>query len=342
MKYNISKTAQTIIDLRNGTYRAFSAEANPEVINEVLRTKFKEMLPAPNAMGRYNYRKMVKALPDVFEIIEEVLDVTINDAWKTDPFYQQFVDSRNLALGDKADFILEADTLLTVNKFAGNTWDTDRERVSGRKKISLDTEWFYVHVYDDFERFLTGAITAEVLLTKMTEAFTRHIDTMISVAFNDAAINLPAKFNTGAPLSTTELQALIRNVKTATRSPISIMGTEMAITRLNELAEVKYSNDMKNEIYSTGKLAKWMGNSVIEIPQSFKPGTYDVAVDEDFVLIVPMGSDTKFIKFVDEGETRSQEKTEQENHDQTLSWQVQRKMGCGAIFGKMFGKYTMQ
>jgi hypothetical protein len=342
MNYNISKTAQMIVDLRNGTYKAFSAEANPEKVNEALRAKFKEMLPVPNAMGHYNYRKMMKALPEVFEVMEEVLNITINDAWKASTFYNQFVDSRNLALGDKADFIIDTDTWVTVNKFSGNTWDTDREKVSGRKKITVDTAWFYAHVYDDFERFLIGAITAENLLVKMTDAFIKHIDTMVAVAFNDASTNLPAAFNVAATLATADMRELIQKVKTASRANVNIMGTEMAITRLNELAEVKYSSDMMNEVYSTGRLAKWMGNTVVEIPQAFTPGTYDWAVDNDSLLIVPAAGDNKFIKFVDEGETRSRDLTEQDTHDQTLDWQVQRKMGCAAIFGTTFGKYIIQ
>jgi len=117
------------------------------------------------------------------------------------------------------------------------------------------------------------------------------------------------------------------------------MGTEMAVAQLNELSEVKYSEKMMNEMHSTGRLAKWMGNTVVEIPQAFTPGIYDWAIDNDSLLIVP--DNDKFIKFIDEGETRSQEKSEEDNHDQTLSWQVQRKMGAGAIFSSIFGKYVI-
>ena len=340
MKYNVSKTAQMILDLRNGTYKAFSAEATPEKINEALRAKFNEMLPTPNANGKYNYRKMVKALPAVFEIMEEVLDVTINDAWKSIPFYAEFVDSRNLALGDKNDFVIEPNNWISVNEFAGNFWGTDRQKLTGRRKISLDTKWFAAHVYDDFERFLVGAISAETLLNKMTEAFIRHVDTMISIVFTDAAENLPATFQTAATLNAQDLRELIQKVKVASGKNVRILGTEMAIAQLNELSEVKYSNEMMNELNSTGRIGKWMGITVVEVPQAFTPGTTDWVADNDSLLIVP--ENEKFIKFVDEGETRSRELTEQDNDDQTLSWEVQRKMGAGAVFGSVFAKFTIQ
>jgi len=339
MNYNVGKTAQMILELRNKTFKAYSQET-PEGVNEVLRSRFTEMLPTPNAMGRYNHRKLMNALPQVFEIMEEVLDVTINDAWKADPFYREFVDTRNLALGDKNDFVIADNSWVTVNTFAGNYWGTDREKLGGRRKLSLDTKWFAAHVYDDFERFRVGAITVEELLSAMTEAFVRHVDTMIAVAFNDAANNLPTALSVTNILTTQDLRELIAKVKTASRKNIRIMGTEMATAQLNELAEVKYSNDMKNEVYSTGRLGKWMGNTVVEIPQAFEAGTFDWVVDNDSLLIVP--ETDKFIKFVDEGETRSRELTETDTGDQTIDWEVQRKMGCGAVFGSAFGKYVIR
>ena len=338
MKHSLTGIAKMIVDVRNGTFKAYSTET-VEKVNEALRAKFNEMLPKPNAMGHYRHRDLVKALPEVFAIIEEVLDVTINEAWRSEPFYRDLVDSRNLALGDKNDFLIEDNTWISVNRFSGNTWDTDREKLSGRKRISLDTEWFYAHVYDDFERFRIGAISVETLLNRMTEAFIRHVDTMIAVVFNDAATNLPATFSVAATLTTQDMRELIQKVRTASRKNVRIMGTEMAVAHLNDLQEVKYSEKMKNEVYSTGRLGKWMGNVVVEIPQSFTPGTYDWAVDNESLLVVP--ENDKFIKFIDEGETRSQEKSEQDNHDQTLSWQVQRKMGAGAVFSSVFGKFTI-
>ena len=337
-QYELSGIAKMIVDVHTGTFQAYS-NGNVASVNEALRAKFNEMLPTPRANGTYKYRDLMKALPEVFAIIEEVLDTTINEAWRSDPFYRDLVDARNLALGDRNEFLIEDDTWISVNRFSGNTWDTSREKISGRRKISLDTAWWFAHVYDDFERFRVGAIDVQTLLTRMSEAFTRHVDTMVATVFNDAAVNLPATFSVASALAAAEMRELIQKVRTASGKNIRILGTEMATAHLNELQEVKYSEKMKNEVHSTGRLGKWMGHTVVEIPQSFHPGTFDWVIDNDSLLVVPEGE--KFIKFVDEGETRSQEKTEDDNNDQTLSWQVQRKMGAGAIFGSKFGKYTI-
>ena len=339
MNYNLTGTAKMITDLRHGTFKAFS-KADPAQVSEIVRAKFNELLPTPNAMGTYKWRDLRDALPKVFAIIEEVLDVSINDAWKADPFYNEFVDARNLALGDRNDFIIEDNSWLTVNEFSGNTWDTGREKLIGGKKITIPTKWFYVHAYDDFERFRLGAITIEQMVTKLTEAFVRHVDSLIAVTFNDAATNLPAPFNIAAALTVPDMRELIQKVKTASRKNVRILGTEMAIAQLNELAEIKYSENMMNEVYSTGRLGKWMGNTIVEVPQAFEHGTYNWVVDNEVLLVVP--ENEKFIKLIDEGETRSQELSEQDNHDQTISHQLQRKMGAGAAFSSLFGKFVIQ
>lgn len=336
--YDISQEARAIVDLRNGQFKAFSA-ASKETMNESIRAMFTEIMPTPNANGRYNHRQLEAALPKVYAILEEVLNVTINDAWKTVPFYAAVVDARNIALGDQNRFLVEDESFLTVNKFSGNTWDTDREKLGVRAEISIPTNWFYARWYDDYERFLTGAISVESLANRLTQSFINHVDNMIAAAFNDAGTNLPAAFTFAGTLSTSDMKEIILKVKTASRKNVVIMGTELAISQLNDLGEVKYSDAMMNELYSAGRLGKWMGTTVIEVPQGFKHDSFDWSVENNTLLIVPESE--KFIKFVDEGETRIRDLTQQDTHDQTIDSQTQRKMGCAAVFGSMFGKYTI-
>lgn len=51
MKYSLSQTAQAIVDLKNGTYKAYSQESS-EKFNEAIRAKFIEIMPTANAMGK--------------------------------------------------------------------------------------------------------------------------------------------------------------------------------------------------------------------------------------------------------------------------------------------------
>ena len=63
----------------------------------------------------------------VFDIIEETVQSLLVTGWGNDPFFQKYVDQRNLALGDKNEFYTEDNSVLSVMKVAGNHHDIIRQ-----------------------------------------------------------------------------------------------------------------------------------------------------------------------------------------------------------------------
>jgi hypothetical protein len=59
----------------------------------------------------------------VFDIIEETIENLLVTGWGNDPFFQKYVDQRNLALGDKNEFYSEDDSILSVMRVSGNHHD---------------------------------------------------------------------------------------------------------------------------------------------------------------------------------------------------------------------------
>ena len=62
----------------------------------------------------------------IYEIVEEVVNTTIGENIFNSPFVENFVEVKNRALGDTTSFYTEGG-LLTVSRFAGNRWDTNRQ-----------------------------------------------------------------------------------------------------------------------------------------------------------------------------------------------------------------------
>jgi hypothetical protein len=61
---------------------------------------------------------------EVFNIVEELADqVMIDGEYKKNAFFNQFVEIKNLALGDKNEFYVKAINQLEVAEFSGNHWD---------------------------------------------------------------------------------------------------------------------------------------------------------------------------------------------------------------------------
>jgi hypothetical protein len=65
----------------------------------------------------------------LFEIVEEILVKTIIEGLPEDNFFQQFVESRNLALGDQNSFYIEDNSLFVVADTAEGTQAVRRQRL---------------------------------------------------------------------------------------------------------------------------------------------------------------------------------------------------------------------
>jgi len=61
----------------------------------------------------------------LFQVIEEVVDQTVNTGWRKNEFFNNFVEMKNMADGDKNEFWIEKDIILSVEKVSGSNHDLD-------------------------------------------------------------------------------------------------------------------------------------------------------------------------------------------------------------------------
>ena len=241
----------------------------------------------------------------------------------------------------KNEFIVEDNSVLVASRFAGNHWDTDRKKLHGKRSFSVDTEWFYVHVYDDLERFLKGIITLPEMVAKMQKAMQNSIDDRIFTAFNGAGTYLPAAFQVSGTYDRIKMTELIQKVQYASQKNVVLAGTKTALSAIADGINSDWiSASQKEELATTGSVLKNTGLGVvgIEIPQTFVRGTYDFKVDNKSIYVLP--DNEKFIKVYFEGDTRARELGSTDKHDQNIDTQIQTKVGVGCVFSNVFGKYT--
>ena len=279
---------------------------------------------------------------EIFTIIEEVINTNLPLAWEDSPFYKQFVETRNGALGDKNEFYVRDASILVATSFAGNHWDTDRKKIGGLNGFQLDTEWIYIHVYDDFERFLKGLTTVNDLINAMQGAMNRAVDERIYTAFNGAGTYLPAALQVTGTYDEGQMRELIQRVQVAAQKNVILAGTKTALANIaTGMNSAWISNAQKEEMATKGAVLELtgLGVSAVEIPQTFIRGTFNFKVDDSSIFVLP--DNEKFIKLYFEGDTRARDLTEIQTHDQTIDSQVQTKLGVGVVFSSVFGKYTM-
>lgn len=317
----------------------FADENQAKYTDQAVREAFFEIL----GQDKLTWQAWRNHKNEIFTVMENVLTTNLPNAWEMSPFYRQFVEYRNGALAEKNEYVIDQDGILVASRFSGNHWDTERQKIQGKRSFSVPTEWIYIRVYDDLERFLTGAIDLATMMRNMQNAFQREIDGRIFAAFNGIGTYLPEAFKeTGAYVRETMME-LIQRVQTASQKNVVLAGTKTALANIAEGIDANWiSQSQKEEMATTGALLNLTGLGVtaIEIPQTFIRGTYDFKVDNKSIYVLP--DLEKPIKLYFEGDTRARDLSEQDTHDQTVDSQVQTKLGHAVILSSLFGKYTIE
>ena len=131
---NFSANVQTVFNNDANDFMAFSKlltdvalgkqEVSKEEANKKIVEVFQGVLGIDQNSRPGDVRKAIRrnqAL--IFDIIEETVQSLLVTGWGNDPFFQKYVDQRNLALGDKNEFYTEDDSILSVMRVAGNHHD---------------------------------------------------------------------------------------------------------------------------------------------------------------------------------------------------------------------------
>lgn len=280
---------------------------------------------------------------EIFTVIENVLTTNLPKAWENSPFYDQFVEVKNGALADTNEYVIDQDGILVASRFSGNHWDVDRQKLQGKRSFSVPTEWIYIHVYDELERFLNGATSLPEMMTKLQNGFQNEIDARIYTSFNGIGTYLPEAFKeTGAYVRETMMD-LIQRVQIASQSNVILAGTKTALAAIAEGIDSKWiSNAQQEEMATKGALLNLTGLGVtaMEIPQVFVRGSYDFKIDNSSIYVMP--NNTKPIKLFYEGQTRALDYNENNTHDQTVGTIAETKLGSAVIMPSLFGKYTVE
>lgn len=339
-----------MMDVSNGTLEdgITVKEANDKIVS-----MFKQVIGVDEKSTKAEVRKAIKKNQQVlFDLIEEVVPNLLRTGWQDNPFFNEFVETRNIDIGDQNVFYTEDETLLSVSKVSGNHWDIDRQRLGKGATFSVTTSWYGIAVYSEYERLLIGAEDFATFVTKLYEAVDRFVNESIYEAFVSAAAQLPGGaggsgqwVKTGALDSAAKdtFMTLIEDVQMATGMDVVIMGTKTALSKLEGMQNIDWvSSEMKNERYSTGKLGYFEGIRLVEIRQGFRLNdTTHRLVDDKQLFIMPVG-DNKFVKVVNEGQPEMRQVQDNTiNQDFTYDYRYMFKMGVGVQLGLRFGVWNI-
>lgn len=328
---NVQAIIDLGIDLARGKVTQFSADE----ANEVLRKALNELASMED--GKFDYKKFRKNKIAIFEILEEVLDVKVEEGLKSQ--FDRFVDYRSVAFGDKLQFRPPNRELFRVDAIAGGTNNIRRQRLGEMQPFQIETGWYGVKIYEELERFLSGRVDWTDMINRVERSFANKISEDIFVAIKAAYTGITAPFAHTGAWDLDEFNKIVEHVRAATGLTPMVIGTRMAVSKATPNANY-ISDQMKNDRNNNGYFTTVEGIQFGIIPQSHKIGTYDFIIDDDFLLILPNG-DEKMIKFVMEGESLIQEINGQDNADMSQEYGFFKKYGAAAVSGDIYGVYII-
>ena len=339
MRTNFSADEMKVFDLANDLARGdFSIHVDKEKVsradleNYLRDTINKDILKGATLYQAYRRNNIV-----LFEIIEEVVNLTISNDLIEIPFIDNFVDFKNRALGDKTAWYSEGKSYLSVVSFAGNHWDTNRESLDAGAEFTLPKEWVYIHIYDELERFLLNITSFERFTDVIYKSFNKYIKERVYMQFQNVMSVVPVEFSANGN-SDEAVGNLCDLVQAAGGySSLTIAGTKGALRKLADSIPDRYFADSQREVKAkTGSIGEWEGNRLMVIPQVLKPDTFELALDNDVIFI--LGGDVKPIKLEWIGDTRTQEVRDGRiNNDMTMELQVQTCFGISMLLPEAFG-----
>lgn len=329
---------------------AMSAEkVSKKEANGKIREVMFEVIGLDENASKKEIRKAIRRNQiAVYEVIEELIPNLVKTGWQENPFFQKYVEYRNMDIGDTNEFYVADESILTVSELSGNHHDLIRQRLGEGTAFSVKTSWYGVKIYAEFEKFMAGNVDWATFVQKIYEAFDNKVNSMLYEAVMAAGDKvLPTDmFTLSIQMQAQNVDKIIQlvdDVSAVNGEEAVIMGTKVALSQLTKLQDVDWiSDDMKVERNTLGRIGMWEGITLVEIPQAFAQNDLSKRmVDNKRLLVMPVG-DNKFIKMYDEGDSQIKEVSDGiTNMDKTIEYEYQQKMGVATVINKKFGQIKM-
>lgn len=327
------------VDTCKGVQTSFTSHQ----ASEVIRKEFTDIFGTdkPNFKDFRHTEKVATA----FEVLEEVVDVLITEGFSNNPFFDQFVEYRDLTLGDKNEFYVEDKSMLAISEVSGSHWNLRRQKLDVGESFSVKTRFYGASVYTDFLRMVAGRVDFPALVQKIQKALAEKMAIDIYGQFMGTMQYLPAEFKeSGSFVGETAIEIIEHVQASNNNAPVVIAGTKQALRKLtgsySTTNSFLVSDNMKDTINKTGILTEWNGYQLLEIPQVHKVGTFDFAIDEKRLMFLP--ANVKPIKVVREGTSMiNQTSSGTDNMDMSIEYTFLTNYGIASVFNTYFGMYEI-
>lgn len=284
-----------------------------------------------------------------FELVEDVVDTSLDTGYRESEWFNQLVDYRNLALGDLEQFHAEDDNvILNIATVGSSHHDYILQRPPVGSDYTLPMVRYGAAVGIDLNRYFAGQESIDKLVAMLTKSVMLKNQGIIAGALSDAVAKIPVSdgfVGTGA-LVKADFDEIVDNV-TALYGAAVVLGTKSALRKVTALNAdgSTWSEGMKADIAAMGRLGSYEGTTLVEIPQRFTDKSLKTKLMDDKKLYILPSADYKIIDFVTRGETeidQIMDKGEANGRiDDIGKYELQYENGVAVKANKQFGVWTL-
>ena len=346
---------QLMTDLALGR-EMFDAEAGREITKAEAEDKIRQFsLDVLGITDIKNKKQVNRAIRDNgqawFDIIADTVDVAIEVGFQGSDWFNMVAETKNIKYGDRQDFYIEDDALLSISKAGVSHHDHIIQTIKGGKTETIPTSLYVVKVGADINRYVVGQVNWTKLIEAIAKSYEAQIQEEVCSQIDNVASKLPSTSNlfvgngTLSAASKDNFDGIIDNVSAANNgADIVLMGSRAALAKINKIADTNWgATAQKDNVMNTSTIGIYNGAKMMIVPNRFKDKTWTAKVfSTNKIFILPVIGDAgKFVKFVDEGDTEILEKTNRGDYTSDIqTYEVQRHMGVGTVLGRMIGVWT--
>lgn len=306
---------------------------NDKPADDAFRNMLYDALHLERGSEKIPYANWREHKNKVFQILEVAVDAVMPTLIKDQ--YDRFADTRVVAAGDKPVFKIKDNSLFHVSMIASGNQSIQRQELHN-SQFTVDTDWYGTAAYAEFEQLLVGQIDWKHYVDTSARSFTTFIGQRVFEAFTNSYDSLRAVRKVTGTYDEDKLLELVQHIQASSGGKqVEVYGTAKALRKITK--DLDKSSDMKDEFNRVGYVNTIAGVDLIALPQAYKTGKEEFAVDDNTLVILPKGE--KIVSIVLEGDAIVKEDDGENRTDMQREFKTMKKFGIRVAALSIFGMY---
>lgn len=321
---NLVQLMKTVARANASAPSAYSFNGTNYSYNDLNETLRKELNEYAGSFAQYRENKNL-----IFSLIEETVDDVLPK--RVQEAYEMFAEVKTFGQGDKPLFRRKLSARTRAKQFitrVGLEGVYEVFKLGGEESFEVPTSAIGGAAQIGLEEFLDGRADFAELLAIVMEGMDELIYHEVGKALQGAIGQLPTN-NVVATNDFIEKEFdRLLTIASAYGDPTIYCTNEFAVKMVPKEGW-RYTEQMKGELWSTGRLATYKGRTVVILPQGIEDETNSrKTVDASWCWIIPNSGNGKPVKIALEGNTLVDER---QNADWSRDVQVYKKVGVVAL-----------